>query len=79
MRSILREVGIQRTGLIVPVILAGLLLALSGCQGLPSNVANCTITPTPALKPFHRSTGPGTTARGSLRLSSHHLWTNNRS
>jgi hypothetical protein len=47
MRSILREVGIQRTGLIVPVILAGLLLALSGCQGLPSNVANCTITPNP--------------------------------
>ncbi|HEY6250495.1 MAG TPA: hypothetical protein VI685_11085 [Candidatus Angelobacter sp.] len=30
----------------------------------------------PALGPFHRSTGPGTTARGSLRLSPHHLGTN---
>jgi hypothetical protein len=47
MRSRLREVGIQRIGLIVLVILAGLLLAFPGCQGLPSNVANCAITPTP--------------------------------
>ena len=47
MRSMFPGVGIERTALIVLVILAGLLLAFSGCQGLPSNVANCAITPTP--------------------------------
>lgn len=47
MGSMLRGVGIKRTALIVLVTLAGSLLAFSGCQGLPSDPANCAITPTP--------------------------------
>jgi hypothetical protein len=48
MRSMLRRFGAQHVALIVVVVtLAGLVLGFNGCQGLPSNVANCGITPTP--------------------------------
>jgi hypothetical protein len=50
MRSMLRRFGAQRVALIVVVVtLAG--LVLDGCQGLPSNVANCAVTPTPPADP----------------------------
>src|SRR5579872_1862825 len=37
-----------RAGLIIGSVLVGLILgAMGGCQGLPKNVANCSVTPTP--------------------------------
>ena len=47
MRSMLRRVGAQYVALILVVAFAGLLLGFEGCQGLPRNVANCAVTPTP--------------------------------
>jgi len=43
----LRRVGAQYVALRVVVALTGLLLGFEGCEGLPRNVANCAITPTP--------------------------------
>src|SRR5215469_4113396 len=47
MRSLFRRVGIPHLTFIVMLTLAALLLGFAGCQGLPKNVANCPITPTP--------------------------------
>ena|ERR1700758_39442 len=39
---------VRRTALIIGSILLGSILgALGGCQGLPKNVADCSVTPTP--------------------------------
>ena len=43
----LGRLGPQHGALIVIVLLAMLLGMLAGCEGLPRNVANCPITPTP--------------------------------
>src|SRR3954468_15849587 len=42
-----RDVVQQRILLIGTVILAVILAVMGGCSGLPKNVANCPITPTP--------------------------------
>src|SRR5215510_4022190 len=47
MRSTFRRVGIPHLTFIVVLTLAGLMLGFAGCQGLPKNVADCPITPTP--------------------------------
>jgi len=48
MRSMLRRFGAQHIALIVVIVtLAAFLLGFAGCQGLPRNVANCAVTPTP--------------------------------
>ena len=47
MRRRLRWIGAQHITLIAVLTVAGLLSWLAGCQGLPKNVANCPITPTP--------------------------------
>src|SRR5271166_347390 len=48
MRSMLRRSKGQRGGLIIGVAVMALILGtLAGCQGLPKNVADCPITPTP--------------------------------
>lgn len=41
-----RERG-QRTWIVGTIALTGILSFFAGCQGLPKNVANCAITPTP--------------------------------
>ena len=47
MRSKIRRAVFRRGSVIVVVTLAGLLLGFGGCQGLPKNVADCRVTPTP--------------------------------
>src|SRR6202035_58879 len=37
----------HRAALITGSVLLALVLMLAGCQGLPANVANCSVTPTP--------------------------------
>ena len=47
MRRTVRRIGAQHVTFIVVLALAVLLLGFAGCQGLPKNVADCPITPTP--------------------------------
>ena len=47
MRRTVRRIGARRITLMVVLALAGLFFWFAGCEGLPKNVANCPITPTP--------------------------------
>ena len=47
MQNTVIRIGVQPVCFMAVVTLAGLLLGFAGCQGLPNNVANCPITPTP--------------------------------
>ena len=57
----------HRAALITGSVLLAPVLMLAGCQGLPANVANCSVTPTP---PQHLgcSAGDRTAAGCAVRL-----------